>query len=66
MPARVKVNMGYTVAMGDFEFIRIDFGIEDDVRPDEKSGQCFDRLYEWTEKRLSQEVDKARKVARGR
>lgn len=66
MPARVTVRMGYTVNMGDYETLRIDFGIEDDVKADEKSGECFNRLYDWTERRLAAEIDKARKVSRGR
>ena len=65
MPARVKVNIGYTVNMGDYEFIRFDFGIEDDTRESEKASEAWDRCFKFVWARLDAEVDKARKAARG-
>jgi hypothetical protein len=65
MPARVKVNIGYTVNMGDYENIRFDFGIEDDTREQEKASEAFTRCFNFVWTRLDAEVDKARKAARG-
>jgi hypothetical protein len=65
MPARVKVNVGYTVNMGDFESLRLDFGIEDDTRENEKATETFDRCFKFVWTRLEAEVDKAKRAARG-
>lgn len=65
MPARVKVSIGYTVNMGDYENIRFDFGIEDDTRENEKAAEAWDRCFKFVWSRLDSEVEKARQAARG-
>jgi hypothetical protein len=57
--------VGYTVAMGDFEFIRFDFGIEEDVPEGKTRNETFDKCFNWTWGKLEAEVDKARKAATG-
>jgi hypothetical protein len=65
MPARVKVNVGYKVNMGNYETVSFDFGIEDDTRESEKAAEAFDRCFKFVWTRLENEVDKARAAARG-
>jgi hypothetical protein len=64
-PTRVKVAVGYTVAMGDFEFVRFDFGLEEDVPEGMTRAEVFDKSFNWTWNRLDEKVVEARKAARG-
>jgi hypothetical protein len=60
MPAdRVSASIGYTIAMGDFEFMRFDFGIETDARDGEKAPAAMERAKNLVEKTLATEIAKA-------
>lgn len=61
MATRVKVDLGYTRNMGNFESLRVDIGVEDDLRnnPDgspENVEQAFTRVYSYVEKKLVEKV----------
>lgn len=46
MPApRVNVRAGFTKNMGEFESLRLDFGLEVDSRPEESPKQAQERVY---------------------
>lgn len=51
---RVKVAMGYTVNMKDFESLRLDFGLEIDGIGN--PNVTFEKAYAWTEKKLLDKV----------
>lgn len=52
---RVKVSLGYTRNMGNFESLRVDIGLEADGHGN--PGPTFDKTYAWAEKRLLEKVD---------
>ena len=56
MTTRVKCMVGTTIALGDFEFMRIDLGIEDDKRPDETAGMAMDRIFNFIAKRVEEKA----------
>ena len=59
MGTKVRVGLGYTRNMGNFESLRVDIAIEDDTRNDENAQQAFDRIYGKVEGLL---VDKVREL----
>lgn len=67
MPAnRVTAAMGYTVNMGDFESLRIDFGVETDVGDNETTRAAMERAKKLVEDVLGEEVVKANQARGGR
>lgn len=52
MTTRIKVSVGGTLNMGDFNSVRLDVGIEDDKREDESAHEAFERLWNFCEKRF--------------
>ena len=42
---KVKVSLGYTLNLGNFESLRIDVGVEDRVIGDENLDHAMDRTY---------------------
>ncbi len=58
---KVKVDLGYTRNMGNFESLRVDIGVEDDLRTNsdgspENVEQAFNRVYSYVEKKLVEKV----------
>lgn len=51
---RVKVNVGYTRNMGDFESLRIDIGLELDGSGN--PNPTFDKAYNWVEGKLLEKM----------
>lgn len=62
MPARVKVNLGYTISMGPgtYEFLRIDYGLEADAKEGETIGEAFERVENFVSDKLFSEVKKVK------
>ena len=58
---RVVVNLGWTRNMGNFNSMRVDIGVEDDLRQDENVEQGFNRVYDYIEKKLLEKVDETEK-----
>lgn len=56
MATRVTVSLGYTRNMGNFESLRVDIGIADDLRAGEEIDKGFDRVYGYVEKKLIEKV----------
>lgn len=69
MTQKVKVNLGFTRNLGDFNSCRVDIGFEDDVRKDETVAEARERVYEDVENelmhRLEQVVEQIKAVAGG-
>lgn len=56
---RVKVDLSFTRNLGNYESIRINIGIEDDVRSGENVDTATERVYQYVEKKL---IEKTREV----
>lgn len=52
----MRVGLGYTVNMGNFESLRVDISVEDSARAGETAPQLTDRVYGFTEKQLVEKV----------
>lgn len=64
-PTRVKVALGYTVNMGNFESLRVDISVEDSARSGETAPALTDRVYAFTEKTLVAKVNAVRQEMTG-
>lgn len=56
---RVKVDLSFTRNLGNYESIRINIGVEDDVRNGENVDSATERVYAFVENKL---IEKAREV----
>lgn len=59
--SKVNISMGFTMNLGNFESLRIDVGIEDEVRESETVKDATERVYAFVEKTLTTKVAEARK-----
>lgn len=57
---RVNVTLGYTMNVGNFQSLRIDIGIEDQVRDGENVQEGFDRVYKFVEDQLGEKLREAK------
>jgi len=56
---KVRVALGYTLNLGNFQSLRIDLEITDNKREGENTEQAFVRVYEFVENKLSDKVKEA-------
>lgn len=56
MTTRVKVDLSFTRNLGNYESIRINVGVEDDVRSGETVDSATERVYEFVESKLVQKT----------
>lgn len=56
---RVKVGLGYTLNLGNFQSLRIDIEVSDSKRDSENTGEAFERVYEFVENKLAEKVKEA-------
>lgn len=56
---RVKVGLGYTLNLGNFQSLRIDLEIADNKREGENTSDAFERVYEFVENKLAEKVKEA-------
>tara|TARA_R110001606_G_scaffold25981_1_gene84103 strand:+ start:1021 stop:1230 length:210 start_codon:yes stop_codon:yes gene_type:complete len=56
---KVRVGLGYTLNLGNFQSLRIDLEITDNKREGENTSEAFDRVYAFVEDRLSEKVQEA-------
>ncbi len=56
---RVKVALGYTVNLGNFQSLRIDLEVSDNKRENENTNEAFERVYEFVENKLAEKVKEA-------
>lgn len=54
----VKMSIGHTANTGNFENIRVEVGLEDDLRPDETIAEAYDRVYAELEIQLEKRLKK--------
>ena len=63
---KVKVSLGYTLNLGNFESLRIDVGVEDFVIGDENLDHAMVRTYNYVEELLTLKVSEAKEELNGR
>lgn len=59
-PTRVRIALGYTVNMGNFESLRVDVAVEDSAKNGETAATLTERVYAFTEKKLVEKVNSVR------
>ena len=57
---KVTYSLGYTLNLGNFESLRIDFGVEDDLKEGESVKDASERVYSFVEKTLVEKVKEAK------
>jgi hypothetical protein len=56
---KVKVGLGYTLNLGNFQSLRVDIEVTDSKREGENTADAFERVYEFVENRLTEKVKEA-------
>lgn len=56
---RVKVALGYTLNLGNFQSLRIDLEVADTKREGENTNDAFERVYDFVENKLAEKVKEA-------
>ncbi len=56
-PTKVKVSIGFTANLQDFNSLRVDIGIEDHKRDNENTSQAVDRVYKFVEAELERRLE---------
>lgn len=62
---KVRVALGYTLNLGNFQSLRIDLDITDNRRDGENINEAFDRVYKFVEEKLTAKVREAQSEADG-
>jgi hypothetical protein len=52
----IKVAVGHTANLGNFENVRAEITVETETRPDEKVADAIDRTYSLAERKLIEKV----------
>jgi len=56
---KVKVALGYTLNLGNFQSLRIDLEVSYNKREPETTNEAFERVYEFVENKLAEKVKEA-------
>ena len=56
---KVKVGLGYTLNLGNFQSLRIDLEVIDNKREGENTNEAFERVYSFVEEKLAEKVKEA-------
>ena len=54
---KVKVSLGFTANIGNFQAVRVDIGIEDHRRDGETMDAAVDRVYKYVEAKLEERLE---------
>ena len=57
---KVSATLGYTLNLGNFQSLRVDLGVVDQVRQGENVGEAMDRVYTFVENQVIQKVKDAK------
>jgi len=57
---KVSATLGYTLNLGNFQSLRVDLGVVDQVRKGETTGDAMDRVYTFVENQVIQKVKDAK------
>jgi hypothetical protein len=56
---KVRVALGYTLNLGNFQSLRIDLEVTDNKREGENTNEAFERVYSFVENKLAEKVREA-------
>jgi hypothetical protein len=56
---KVRVALGYTLNLGNFQSLRIDLEVQDNKRDGENTNDAFERVYAFVEDKLAEKVKEA-------
>lgn len=57
---KVKIGLGYTLNLGNFQSLRIDLEVQDNKREGETTSEAFERVYAFVEAKLTEKVSEAK------
>lgn len=63
--ASVRVGLGFTMNLGDFQSARVDISVEDEQRDTEGVNDAFERVYSFVEKKLIEKQEELQKELGG-
>ena len=63
---RVRVGLGYTLNLGNFQSLRVDLEVTDSKREGENTAEAFERVYEFVENKLAEKVKEASSELEGK
>ena len=63
---KVRVGLGYTLNLGNFQSLRIDLEVTDNKREGENTNDAFERVYAFVEDRLAEKVKEASSELEGK
>jgi methyl coenzyme M reductase subunit D len=59
---QVTVALGYTINLGNFQSIRLDFSVDDYARQGENVNEAFERVYKFVESKLVEKSEEAKQA----
>ena len=59
---KVNVTLGYTLNLGNFQSLRVDLGVIDNVREGETTEQAMERVYTFVENQVVEKVQQGREA----
>jgi methyl coenzyme M reductase subunit D len=59
---QVTVSLGYTINLGNFQSIRLDFSVDDYARQGENVNEAFERVYKFVESKLVEKSEEAKQA----
>lgn len=65
-PEKIKVSIGATINLGNFNTVRIDIGVEDRRRREESFEEAFNRVYNWVEAKIESKISEQKNGIRQR
>jgi hypothetical protein len=63
---KVRVGLGYTLNLGNFQSLRIDLEVADSKRDGETTSDAFERVYAFVEDKLAEKVKEASQELEGK
>lgn len=57
---KVSVTLGYTLNLGNFQSLRVDIGVTDNVRNNENTNDAMNRVYDFVEAKVVEKVQEAK------
>lgn len=63
---KVRVALGYTLNLGNFQSLRIDLEVQDNKRDGENTNDAFERVYSFVEDKLAEKVREASQEIEGK
>ena len=57
---KVSATLGYTLNLGNFQSLRVDLGVVDNVRDNESTEDAMNRVYNFVETKVVEKVNEAK------